>query len=48
MEQFPVWQSASRWITWNALVPIVVRRIGAPFKVISDRVLCRESAGNPG
>jgi hypothetical protein len=34
MEQFPVWESAGRWVTWNALVPVVANLIGAPVKRI--------------
>jgi hypothetical protein len=34
MAQHAVWNSARRWITSNALVPIVARLIGAPVKRI--------------
>jgi hypothetical protein len=34
MQQFPVWESAGRWVTWNATVPIVAKRIGAPVRRI--------------
>jgi hypothetical protein len=30
MEQFPVWGSSGRWVTWNAMVPIIAKQIGAP------------------
>jgi hypothetical protein len=34
MEQFPAWESASRWVTWNAAVPIVAKLVSAPVKRI--------------
>jgi hypothetical protein len=30
MERFPVWESSARWVTWNAMVPIVAKLVGAP------------------
>jgi hypothetical protein len=35
MEQFSVWESASRWVTWNAIVPIVAKHIGVPVTRIT-------------
>jgi sulfotransferase family protein len=43
MEQFPAWESAGRWVTWNAVVPIVAKLIRAPVK----RILYESFVANP-